>query len=52
MGTKTKFLIAVAALSLVDIVIPVPILGIVLIYVLLQKPAWFRDAVWKIYDNK
>ncbi len=51
MRLKTKYLINVILLSLVDIVIPIPILGIILIYVLLQRPLWFKDAVRAIHDE-
>ncbi len=51
MRLKTKYLINVILLSLVDIVIPIPILGIILIYVLLQRPLWFKDAVRDIHDE-
>ena len=50
--TKTKCLIALILLGIVDTVIPVPILVIVLIYVLSQKPPWFKDLVQEIYDKK
>lgn len=49
MSTKTRYLLWLAALSAVDIVIPVPIIGLALIYVVLERPAWFREAVTEIY---
>lgn len=49
MKTKTKILLYLITLSLVDAVIPVPIVGIVLISVLYQKPDWFRELVNDIY---
>lgn len=49
MNTKTKYLSLLAALSLIDVVIPIPILGATLIYVVLERPHWFKDAVEKIY---
>ena len=49
MKITTKILIALSCMGLIDIVIPIPILGIVLIYVVLQKPPWFRDVVDEIY---
>jgi hypothetical protein len=51
MKTTTKTIIALICLGLVDIVIPVPILGLILIYVVLQKPPWFRDMVDEIYGK-
>jgi len=51
MKTGTKILIALIILGIVDMVVPVPILGITLIYVVLQKPLWFRVVVEEIYRN-
>jgi hypothetical protein len=50
MTRKTRLLIALIALSLVDAVIPIPILGIILIFVILQKPPWFQDLVRQVYE--
>jgi hypothetical protein len=51
MKTGTKILIALIILGIVDMIVPVPILGIILIYVVLQKPLWFRVVVDQIYRN-
>ena len=51
MKTGTKLLIALIIFGIVDMVVPVPILGITLIYVVLQKPLWFRVVVDEIYRN-
>ncbi|MBC8177293.1 MAG: hypothetical protein ISR61_02450 [Desulfobacteraceae bacterium] len=50
--TKTKCLIALILLGVVDAVIPVPILVVILLYVLSQRPPWFKDLVQEIYDKK
>ncbi len=49
MSIKTKTLIFLIILGIIDMVIPVPILGVVLIYVVFQRPPWFMDVVSKIY---
>ena len=49
MTLKTKCLAALIFLCIVDVVIPIPIVGLVLIYVLLQRPPWFMDMAQKIY---
>ena len=49
MNLYTKTLLSLIALALVDIVVPVPIMAFVLIYVLHQKPPWFKNLVTKIY---
>ena len=51
MKITTKIIIQLIFLGIVDIVIPIPILGIILIYVVLQKPPWFKDVVNEIYGN-
>ena len=51
-NTKSKCLIALILLGIVDTVIPVPILVVILLYVLFQKPPWFMDLVQEIYDKK
>jgi hypothetical protein len=49
MALKTKCLMGLIGLSVVDTVIPLPILGLVLIYVILQKSPWFYEVVCEIY---
>lgn len=49
MKTRTKITLCLIALSLVDTLIPIPIIGVILIYVLFQKPDWFRELVTEIY---
>ena len=49
MNAKTKILLMLIGLGIVDAVIPVPILAIILITVVLQRPTWFTDMVRDIY---
>jgi hypothetical protein len=51
MNIKTKTLVGLVMIGLIDMVIPVPILGIVLFYVVLQKPPWFPEMVSEIYKS-
>jgi hypothetical protein len=51
MKTTTKILIFLTALALADIFIPIPIAAFMLIYVLYQKPAWFKDLVEEVYRS-
>jgi hypothetical protein len=51
MTLKTQSLIILAVLSIVDAVIPIPIVGIVLIFVFLQKPPWFHKLVREVYKT-
>ena len=49
MRFKTKLLIALTVLCIVDIVFPVPILGLTLIYAVVAKSPWLPDMVSRIY---
>ena len=51
MNIKTKTLIGLVIMGIIDMVIPVPILGIVLVHVVLQKPPWFPELVSEIYRS-
>ena len=51
MSAKTQALITLIALGIVDIVLPVPIVALILIYVVLQRPTWFTDMVRDIYGT-
>ncbi len=51
MKTRTKILIYLIIFALVDLVIPVPITAILLIYVLFEKPDWFKELVSEIYSS-
>ena len=52
MTDENRILLYLALLALVDIFTPVPIVAAVLIYVVLQKPPWFRDLVEQIYGEE
>ncbi len=51
MRLKTRALIALIVLSVIDAVIPIPIVGIILIFVSQQKPPWFRELVREVYET-
>jgi len=51
MTIKTKTLLALILLSMVDTVIPLPIIGVILIYVLLQRPPWVRNVIGELYGE-
>ena len=51
MTLKTKCIGALIFLCIVDVVIPIPILGLILLYALLQKPPWFAYTVREIYSQ-
>ncbi len=49
MNIRTKSILVLILLGMVDVVIPIPIIGLMLIYVILQKPSWFLDLAQEIY---
>jgi hypothetical protein len=51
MAAKTKILIALLLLCMVDTVIPFPIIGAILIYILLQRPPWVRNVIGELYGE-
>jgi hypothetical protein len=51
MHIKTKSIIALILFCVVDTFIPVPILGIILIYAALRRPPWFKDLVIEMYGS-
>jgi len=52
MSMKTQLIVALILMGVVDVVIPIPITSLVLIYVVVQRPPWFKDIVRKIYRAK
>jgi hypothetical protein len=50
MSIKTKSLVVLILLGIIDVVVPIPILGALLIYVVLQRPPWFTNIVQEIYN--
>lgn len=51
MSKTSKLLVYLLLLCVVDMVIPVPILGVILVYVVLEKPPWFYDTVRQVYQD-
>jgi len=51
MSIASKLLISLILLGIIDVIIPIPIVGVILIYVILKKPPWFREMVRAIYNE-
>jgi len=47
---KNKILIYLIIIAIVDTIIPIPIMALTLIYVVLEKPAWFKKMVSEVYS--
>ncbi len=52
MSSRTKLVLILILLCLVDMVIPGPILGLVLIHVVLSRPPWFQNLVHEVYGDQ
>ncbi len=52
MSIKAKSLIILVVLGIIDVVIPIPILGVILICVVLRRPPWFTNIVREIYNTE
>ena len=48
MKINTKIMIYLSILALLDMIIPIPFTALILIYVIFEKPAWFRNLVTEI----
>lgn len=51
MNCKARALVYLIPLAIVDAVIPVPIVGLILIYVILARPPWFLSLTDQIYGR-
>ena len=49
--TKTKILFYLSILAVMDMIIPIPFAALMLIYVIFEKPAWFRNVVTEVYNS-
>jgi len=49
MKLKNKILISLIILAIFDTVIPIPFTTIFLIYVLIERPTWFKNMIDEVY---
>jgi hypothetical protein len=52
MKTKNKLLAYLIIFAIFDLIIPFPITASILIYVLFEKPIWFKEYVTEIYKEQ
>lgn len=51
MNLRTKIIIYLIILLLIDsLPIPLPVTALIMLYVVMQRPAWFSDVVRQIYN--
>jgi hypothetical protein len=51
MKLKTRLMIYLVIFALFDMIIPIPFSALLLIYVLLEKPDWFKNLVDEVYKR-
>lgn len=50
MNPRTKILISISVLIFLDAIpLPLPVAALVLLYVVLQRPIWFKEMVDYVY---
>jgi len=49
---RTTVLVYLVCLAIVDVLIPVPLLALILIWVTLRRPPWFRNLVGRVYAGE
>lgn len=47
---RIKWIMVLLVTMALDI-LPVPVIGLILLYILLFRPLWFKNAVLEIYDR-
>lgn len=52
MKLQTKLLLSLIVFAIFDTFIPIPFFALLLIYVLLEKPTWFKNLVDDVYNFK
>ena len=51
MKTHKRILLYLIFLAIFDLVIPFPITAVILIYILCEKPEWFKKIVSEVYNK-
>lgn len=49
MKFKTRLIVGLVALAVVDMVIPIPFTALLLLYVVLERPPWFARWTSEVY---
>lgn len=52
MTTRNKTIWKIVLLGVVDMFFPVPILALILLYVVVERPPWFPKLVREIYGSE
>jgi hypothetical protein len=50
MKFKTKLLIGLVIIAVLDMIVPIPFAALLLLYVVIEKPPWFQRLVADLYE--
>jgi len=51
MSLRNQYILGLLLFAVVDAIIPIPFAEILLLYVLIKKPDWFREMVDRVYNG-
>jgi hypothetical protein len=51
MSLRNQYIFGLLLFAVVDAIIPIPFAEIILLYVLIKKPLWFREMVDRVYSG-
>ena len=51
MSLRNQYILGLILFAIVDATIPIPFAEIILLYVLIKKPHWFREMVDRVYSG-
>jgi hypothetical protein len=51
MSLRNQYILGLILFAVVDAIIPIPFAEILLLYVLIKKPDWFREMVDGVYSG-
>jgi hypothetical protein len=51
MSVRNQYILGLILFAVIDAIIPIPFAEIILIYVLLKRPNWFREMVDRVYSE-
>lgn len=49
MSPRTKVIIWLSVIGVIDVIVPVPVAAVVGVYIVATRPPWFRELVEKLY---
>jgi hypothetical protein len=51
MSLRTRYLLWLIVLAIIDTLIPLPLTAAVMIFVVVRRPRWFKDMISDVYNR-